>query len=140
MAAIKSLIVFAIIFFQVVQSYCIYNFLEEGEFTAEQRYSRVILPTQRFKKRVTQGAAECCPYTTKDCSFHRVKGDIAVFYITFHWPGHNSEKFTVRCFTGGGLKIKGSEKDYHAYCTDANGVVTEVPFVLSLEKIPDIKY
>lgn len=46
MVAIKSLIVFAVIFFQVVQSYCLYNALEEGEYTAEQRYARTILKTQ----------------------------------------------------------------------------------------------
>ncbi|KAI8094140.1 hypothetical protein BDF21DRAFT_458573 [Thamnidium elegans] len=76
-----------------------------------------------FEKHMEISEEFCCPYTTKDCSCHRRNHDEAIYF--YFASGYLSAKI-VKCTTGGGLYIHGTENDYFAECVDANGVSTIV--------------
>ncbi|KAI9336576.1 hypothetical protein BD770DRAFT_448691 [Pilaira anomala] len=49
--------------------------------------------------------------------------------ITFNWPTHTSEVYSVDCTSGGALIIHGSEEDHYAICKRVGGVNTYPPFI-----------
>ncbi|GAA5800315.1 hypothetical protein HPULCUR_005742 [Helicostylum pulchrum] len=70
-------------------------------------------------------AKECCPHTSKDCSFALKNNAIALF----EHPGIKEEPSqrssyvgTVSCTTGGELTFLGTKEKYYAECTNAKGV------------------
>ncbi|KAI8068902.1 hypothetical protein BDF21DRAFT_345005 [Thamnidium elegans] len=79
-----------------------------------------------FKKYMQPGTKECCPYTTSDCSYRTVDDEEATFYVYFHWPTISTNRYTIKCTTGGGLNIMGEHQNHYAVCVDAKGVATQV--------------
>ncbi|KAI9263557.1 hypothetical protein EDC94DRAFT_647981 [Helicostylum pulchrum] len=129
MVGIKLLLLSSFLFFQGIRGYCVYNKLTDGtSFSITQNVDNsVTLSGNRFSKHMEKDAKECCPHTSKDCSFALKNNAIALFEITLIFFEQPSFRGTVSCTTGGEITIHGTKNHYYAECMNAEGVATEIP-------------
>ncbi|KAI8973203.1 hypothetical protein BDF20DRAFT_837171 [Mycotypha africana] len=109
------------------QTYCVYNDMTDGT-----KIHVVQINADRFsafKKWISPGNRECCPFTNHDCCFSQVKWELTNFRVKFEFPLYTSEYKLINCRGGGALVLKGSlAGGYWGECTDDEGVTRQLAF------------
>ncbi|KAI7892041.1 uncharacterized protein EV154DRAFT_480655 [Mucor mucedo] len=124
-------IMVSLLWLQLVESFCIYNYLEDPNAYIE--INDVNASERSFKKTVNPGSSECCPYSNADCSNRsRIPGVAKHFNIRIKFDGQDWDdtewKYT-ECETAGGLAIFGTVNDHYGKCKMSDGSIKHCPIL-----------